>query len=575
MAVSEGQAATAVAARRREASEGHARHNAGSPRSLCASLARRDRVERHRRHIRRFVGSFQELGASVVGARHPTIHRPPRPARRAGRPGRPRRQPALVLAPGDPGRLPGRRPRPVGVHRPRPGHAARRRRPGAARRAGRATTASSSGCGRPAPTSSATSPATAGTSAGPGDDAPRAIAYFSPEFGITAVLPQYSGGLGILAGDHLKAASDLGVPIIGVGLLYRHGYFKQSLSREGWQQETYPVLDPDGLPISLLREADGSRDARQHRPARRPRAVGARSGWPSVGRVPLLMLDTDVEGNPDHYATSPTGCTAATASTGCARSCCSASAASARCAPTPGSPAPRSPRCSTPTRATPASSASSGSASSPSRATARASTSTPRSRSAAPPPSSPPTPRCRPASTGSRATLVEQYFGDAGADARRPGRPDPRARHRGLRRRRRRRVQHGGDGLPARPARQRRLAAARRRQPRHVQRPVAGLRRGRGADRLDHQRRARPDLGGPRGLRAGRGPGRRPRLRRHRRVLGRRRQGPRPRHLGGQAGAARAPRRRRPPPAGASRGRSAARPRPSWLDRLARSTPTC
>ena len=62
---------------------------------------------------------------------------------------------------------------------------------------------------------------------------PRQIAYFSPEFGITAVLPQYSGGLGILAGDHLKAASDLGVPIIGVGLLYRHGYFKQSLSREG------------------------------------------------------------------------------------------------------------------------------------------------------------------------------------------------------------------------------------------------------------------------------------------------------------------------------------------------------
>ena len=58
--------------------------------------------------------------------------------------------------------------------------------------------------------------------------------------------PQYSGGLGILAGDHLKAASDLGIPIIGVGLLYRHGYFEQSLSREGWQQETYPVLDPDG-----------------------------------------------------------------------------------------------------------------------------------------------------------------------------------------------------------------------------------------------------------------------------------------------------------------------------------------
>jgi starch phosphorylase len=75
-------------------------------------------------------------------------------------------------------------------------------------------------------------------------EVPRAIAYFSPEFGITEVLPQYSGGLGILAGDHLKSASDLGVPIIGVGLLYRQGYFKQALSREGWQQETYPSSTP-------------------------------------------------------------------------------------------------------------------------------------------------------------------------------------------------------------------------------------------------------------------------------------------------------------------------------------------
>ena len=63
---------------------------------------------------------------------------------------------------------------------------------------------------------------------------PSAIGYFSPEFGITSVLPQYSGGLGILAGDHLKSASDLGVPIIGVGLLYGAGYFKQSLTRDGW-----------------------------------------------------------------------------------------------------------------------------------------------------------------------------------------------------------------------------------------------------------------------------------------------------------------------------------------------------
>ncbi len=131
-------------------------------------------------------------------------------------------------------------------------------------------------------------------------EGPRAIGYFSPEFGITAVLPQYSGGLGILAGDHLKAASDLGVPIIGVGLLYRHGYFKQSLSREGWQQETYPVLDPDELPISLLREADGTRAMITIAMPGGPDLL-ARIWVASVGRVPLLLLDTDVEGNPDHY----------------------------------------------------------------------------------------------------------------------------------------------------------------------------------------------------------------------------------------------------------------------------------
>lgn len=129
---------------------------------------------------------------------------------------------------------------------------------------------------------------------------PRSIAYFSPEFGITAVLPQYSGGLGILAGDHLKAASDLGVPIVGVGLLYRHGYFKQSLSREGWQQETYPVIDPDGLPISMLHEPDGSRAQISLRLPDGPDLL-ARIWVARVGRVPLLMLDTDVEGNPDHY----------------------------------------------------------------------------------------------------------------------------------------------------------------------------------------------------------------------------------------------------------------------------------
>lgn len=129
-----------------------------------------------------------------------------------------------------------------------------------------------------------------------GSEAAAGIAYFSPEYGITAALPQYSGGLGILAGDHLKTASDLGVPIIGLGLFYRSGYFRQALSRDGWQEEYYPVCDPDGSPVSLLREADGS-------PVRI--AVGMPGGgvlsarvWVAqVGRVPLLLLDSDVEEN--------------------------------------------------------------------------------------------------------------------------------------------------------------------------------------------------------------------------------------------------------------------------------------
>jgi glycogen phosphorylase len=129
-----------------------------------------------------------------------------------------------------------------------------------------------------------------------GGEAPRSIAYFSPEFGITAVLPQYSGGLGILAGDHLKTASDLGVPIVGVGLLYRHGYFRQSLSRDGWQQERYPVLDPDGLPLSMLRDADGN-VAKVSVGLPEDETLTARIWVAQVGRVPLLLLDSDVEEN--------------------------------------------------------------------------------------------------------------------------------------------------------------------------------------------------------------------------------------------------------------------------------------
>lgn len=122
-------------------------------------------------------------------------------------------------------------------------------------------------------------------------DAASAIAYFSPEYGIAAALPQYSGGLGILAGDHLKAASDLGVPVLAVGLLYRHGYFTQSLSPEGWQLEHYPSLDPGGLPLTLLKDVR----VRLSLPGRR--ALHAQVWAAQVGRVPLLLLDSDVAEN--------------------------------------------------------------------------------------------------------------------------------------------------------------------------------------------------------------------------------------------------------------------------------------
>ncbi|WP_460695273.1 alpha-glucan family phosphorylase [Nocardia thraciensis] len=136
-----------------------------------------------------------------------------------------------------------------------------------------------------------------------GDALPTAIAYFSMEFGVTEVLPNYSGGLGILAGDHLKSASDLGLPLIGVGLLYRSGYFRQSLTADGWQSERYPHLDPQGLPLRLLTDPPGTGDA----PAGAPvllhlampegRVLRARVWIAQVGRIPLLLLDSDIADN--------------------------------------------------------------------------------------------------------------------------------------------------------------------------------------------------------------------------------------------------------------------------------------
>jgi starch phosphorylase len=122
----------------------------------------------------------------------------------------------------------------------------------------------------------------------------RTVAYFSPEFGVSETMPIYSGGLGILAGDHLKAASDLGFPLVGVGLLYRES-FHQRLDAYGWQQERYPSTDPHAMPLRLLTSDDGS-----------PLKIAvdlaganciAQLWSAQVGRTPLLMMDCDVEEN--------------------------------------------------------------------------------------------------------------------------------------------------------------------------------------------------------------------------------------------------------------------------------------
>ena len=86
----------------------------------------------------------------------------------------------------------------------------------------------------------------------------KTIAYFSMEFGIHESVPLFAGGLGVLAGDHLKAASDLTLPLIGVGLLYRYGYFHQFLDHEGWQQEEYPETDIYRLPVKRVKDRSGN-----------------------------------------------------------------------------------------------------------------------------------------------------------------------------------------------------------------------------------------------------------------------------------------------------------------------------
>ena len=123
----------------------------------------------------------------------------------------------------------------------------------------------------------------------------RPVAYFSAEFGLHESLPIYSGGLGVLAGDHIKSASDLGIPLVGVGLYYDQGYFRQRLDHDGWQHEEYIDVDSRLLPMQPAQPPDGEpvivRDRDAHRHHLRARLAL------EVGRNTLLLLDSDVEGN--------------------------------------------------------------------------------------------------------------------------------------------------------------------------------------------------------------------------------------------------------------------------------------
>jgi starch phosphorylase len=124
---------------------------------------------------------------------------------------------------------------------------------------------------------------------------PRPVAYFSAEFGLHVSIPEYSGGLGVLAGDHIKSASDLGIPLIGVGLFYGQGYFRQRLDRTGWQQEEYIQTDVSQLPMEAAIGANGEPVTVQIET--RGSTIRAKVWRMRVGRCDLFLLDSNMEGN--------------------------------------------------------------------------------------------------------------------------------------------------------------------------------------------------------------------------------------------------------------------------------------
>ncbi len=163
----------------------------------------------------------------------------------------------------------------------------------------------------------------------------RPVAYFSAEFGLHESLPIYSGGLGVLAGDHIKSASDLGIPLVGVGLYYDQGYFRQRLDREGWQHEEYLDVDTRVLPI---RPASNTQGPITVVIETRTGAIRARVWQLSVGRNTLLLLDSNVEGNQPEDRELTSRLYGGDQRVASGRNCCSASAA---CAPSPRSASPR------------------------------------------------------------------------------------------------------------------------------------------------------------------------------------------------------------------------------------------